>query len=101
MNGTDRLRDALADYLVLRRALGYRLVRPETLLNQFLDYLEDADASVVTVDADLREGRVHRLRVEQVRDLCTGQLSRESSTPSYLHKSDSSGYNGQTIESVT
>lgn len=26
-------REALADYLALRRALGYRLVRPEKLLN--------------------------------------------------------------------
>src|SRR6266508_1579227 len=51
MTGTGRLRDALADYLVLRRALGYRLVRPETLLNQFLEHLEDTDASVVTVRA--------------------------------------------------
>ena len=57
MSGTGRLPDALADYLVLRRALGYRLVRPETLLNQFLDYLEDADASVVTVDAALSWAR--------------------------------------------
>jgi integrase len=31
---------ALADYLALRRALGYRLARPEKLLNQFLDHLE-------------------------------------------------------------
>ena len=37
---TGPLRDALADYLALRRALGYRLARPEKLLGQFLDYLE-------------------------------------------------------------
>jgi integrase len=57
VSGTGRLRDALADYLVLRRALGYRLVRPQTLLNQFLDYLEDDNASVVTVHAALSWAR--------------------------------------------
>ena len=43
--------EALADYLALRRALGYRLVRPEKLLNQFLTYLEDVGADTVTVKA--------------------------------------------------
>ena len=57
MTGTGRLRDALADYLVLRRALGYRLVRPETLLNQFLDQLQHTDGSVVTVRAALSWAR--------------------------------------------
>jgi integrase len=44
------LRDALADYLALRRALGYRLDRPEKLLNQFLTNLEAAGQDVVTVE---------------------------------------------------
>ena len=44
-------REALADYLALRRALGYQLVRPEKLLNQFLTYLEDVGADTVTVKA--------------------------------------------------
>ena len=35
------LRQALADYLATRRALGYRLARAEKLLAQFLTYLED------------------------------------------------------------
>lgn len=43
------LRQALADYLVLRRAMGYRLARPEKLLNQFLDYLDEAGVGTVTV----------------------------------------------------
>lgn len=42
-------RDALADYLALRRALGYRLDRPEKLLNQFLTHLEATGQDVVTV----------------------------------------------------
>jgi hypothetical protein len=47
------LREALGDYLTMRRALGYRLVRPEKLLTQFLDHLEQTGASTVTVDAAL------------------------------------------------
>ena len=39
---TGPLREGLADYLALRRALGYRLARPEKLLGQFLDHLEQA-----------------------------------------------------------
>jgi integrase len=50
---TGPLRDALADYLALRRALGYRLARPEKLLNQFLTRLEDTGAEVVTLQAAL------------------------------------------------
>jgi integrase len=34
------LRQALSDYLAMRRALGYTLKRPEKLLAQFLTYLE-------------------------------------------------------------
>lgn len=34
------LRQALADYLALRRAVGYKLTHQERLLRQFLDYLE-------------------------------------------------------------
>ena len=43
------LRCALADYLALRRALGARLERAGKLLGQFAAYLEDQDASVVTI----------------------------------------------------
>ena len=47
---TGPLRDALADYLALRRALGYRLARPEKLLDQFLDLSRSRrDQDVVTV----------------------------------------------------
>jgi integrase/recombinase XerD len=42
------LRKALADYLTIRRSLGYRLARPEKLLAQFIIYLEDAGAETVT-----------------------------------------------------
>lgn len=46
---TGPLRDALVDYLALRRALGYRLDRPEKLLGQFLSHLEATQQDVVTV----------------------------------------------------
>jgi len=35
------LRQALADYLAVRRILGYRLVRAEKLLAQFLTFVEE------------------------------------------------------------
>jgi len=46
---TGPLSDQLADYLALRRALGYRLARPEKLLNQFLDHLDQRGESTITV----------------------------------------------------
>ena len=44
------LRQALADYLDLRRSLGYKLQRPEKLLNQFIDFLKAAGAQTVTTE---------------------------------------------------
>ncbi len=46
---TGPLRRLLADYLALRRALGYRLERPEKLLNQYLTRLEASGQDLVTV----------------------------------------------------
>ncbi|MGH3472927.1 MAG: tyrosine-type recombinase/integrase [Nocardioidaceae bacterium] len=46
---TGPLRQSLADYLALRRTLGYRLERPEKLLNQFLAHLEATGQDVVSV----------------------------------------------------
>jgi integrase len=45
-----QLRHALADYLSLRRSLGYKLRRPEKLLHQFLDFLEAAGAQTITTE---------------------------------------------------
>lgn len=50
---TGSLRGQLADYLALRRALGYRLERPQKLLNQFLDHLEQHGQEVITVASAL------------------------------------------------
>jgi integrase len=47
------LRNALADYLGVRRALGYKLRRPEKLLDQFLAHLEELGEERVTVSAAL------------------------------------------------
>ncbi len=42
------LRQHLSDYLAIRRAMGFGLVRPELLLNDFVGFLEDRDTNVVT-----------------------------------------------------
>jgi integrase len=55
---TGPLRDQLADYLALRRALGYRLARPEKLLNQFLDHLDRAGELRVSVGGALDWARL-------------------------------------------
>lgn len=47
------LRPALADYLAVRRALGYKLQRTEKLLHQFVDYLDATGASRITLDSAL------------------------------------------------
>ncbi|HCU95920.1 MAG TPA: integrase [Actinobacteria bacterium] len=43
------LSGALADYLALRRALGFRLERAGKLLGQFAGFLEAQDAGVITI----------------------------------------------------
>lgn len=45
-----RLREALVDYLRIRRALGYKLERAGKLLPQFVDYLEQLGADIVTTE---------------------------------------------------
>lgn len=43
------LRQALTDYLQIRRALGYKLERAEKLLGQYLDYLDAHGEQTITV----------------------------------------------------
>ncbi|MDK1011575.1 MAG: hypothetical protein QGM48_11020, partial [Actinomycetota bacterium] len=45
------LPNALADYLALRRSLGYKLVRGGQVLAEFVDYLEGCGVETVTVEA--------------------------------------------------
>jgi integrase/recombinase XerD len=47
------LREALVDYLALRRSLGYALARDEKLLNQFIDWLDEHGHDRITVDTAL------------------------------------------------
>jgi integrase len=47
------LRQALADYLAVRRVLGYKLVRAEKLLAQFLTYVEGRGEDHLTTDTAL------------------------------------------------
>jgi len=44
------LRQALADYLAMRRALGYRLARTEKLLAQYLAFVEDRGEEHLTIE---------------------------------------------------
>ena len=44
------LHDTLADYLQIRRALGYKLERAGKLLPQYLDYLDDRGERLVTIE---------------------------------------------------
>jgi integrase/recombinase XerD len=55
---TSPLRQALADYLALRRSLGYTLARPAKLLGQFISFLEVAGAETVTVEHALSWARL-------------------------------------------
>jgi integrase/recombinase XerD len=48
-----RLRQAAADYIAIRRALGFKLERHPRLLAQFTAYLEDAGAATVTTELAL------------------------------------------------
>jgi integrase len=51
------LRDAVGDYLTLRRSLGYRLVRTEMLLEDFVAFMERAGAEMVTSELAVRWAR--------------------------------------------
>lgn len=44
------LRQAAVGYLQVRRALGYKMARPDKLLAQFISYLEQAGAATVTTE---------------------------------------------------
>lgn len=52
------LHQKVADYLSLRRSLGYKLQRAEKLLTQFIGYLEAAGADTVTTETALAWARL-------------------------------------------
>ena len=75
----------MADYLALRRALGYRMARPEKLLNQFLDYLAHHGASRITVAAALDWAR---LPANGTSNWWAYRLSAVRGFATYLHALD-------------
>lgn len=86
MTGHPPLRDALREYLSLRRALGFTLATAGRLLSQFIDYLDQQQARTVTIDhalawATLPAGASttwHAIRLSTVRGFAI-----------YLHSLDS------------
>jgi integrase len=48
------LPEELADYLALRRSMGFKLRRAEKLLGQFVDYCEIVDTEIITVEVAVR-----------------------------------------------
>lgn len=48
------LEDALQDYLAVRRSMGFKLLRAEKLLGQFVDHCGAVGADVVTADVALQ-----------------------------------------------
>ncbi len=69
-----RLRPALADYLALRRSLGYKLVETERRLGKFITYLEERGEQTITVEHAVawailpgRTAHLHCMRLATVR----------------------------------
>ena len=70
-----RLREQVVDYLRLRRSLGYKLIEHERFLNQFLDHLEQTQATTITAENALAWARLpvdtnprwHGVRLSAVR----------------------------------
>jgi integrase len=75
----------LTDYLALRRALGYRLARPEKLLGQFLDHLERRGETTITVATALDWAR---LPANGGSNWWAYRLSAVRGFASYLHALD-------------
>jgi integrase/recombinase XerD len=78
------LHDSMAEYLAVRRALGYKLEQTERFLGQFLDYLHGKGADRITVEHALtwatlpgRGQHWHALRLGAVRGFAR-----------YLHEAD-------------
>jgi hypothetical protein len=59
---TAPLRQALTDYLTVRRALGFRLARAEALLDQFVEYLDAHQAGSSRPRWSSRRSRARRAR---------------------------------------
>lgn len=69
------LRDALVDYLTVRRALGYKLARDEKLLTQFLSHLDTAAGAIAAL-----VGWMRRRHVAAVASVSVEQVSQAAAT---------------------
>jgi integrase/recombinase XerD len=86
---TTDLRAALADYLELRRGLGYGLRRDEKLLMQFLDHLDEYGRTSFTVDDALTWAKLPepaspgwlRMRLSMVRSFAAYLHTLDPSVP--------------------
>jgi hypothetical protein len=72
------LRAHLADYLSVRRALGYRLDRQEQLLGKFLDELDAHGVGLITTTAALAWATKYRWRCTRTPNGC----ARSGGSPS-------------------
>jgi hypothetical protein len=79
----NELRASAAEYLAVRRALGYRLERTERLLGQFIDHVEAQDAEQITVEHALAWATLpsagehwHAMRLGAVRGLLPSSPGR-------------------------
>jgi len=79
------LRDQLADYLTIRRSLGYKLERAEKLLSQFLDHLARQGADRVTLEQALAWAQ---LPTEGAVNWWAFRLSAVRGFAAYLHALD-------------
>jgi len=98
------LRQALGDYLQIRRALGYKLERAEKLLVQYLEYLDALGVETVTIENALawailpaagKNGHWWAVRLSAVRGFAkylhalddTHQIPPADLLPSRVHRS--------------
>ena len=89
MTGHPPLREALDDYLSLRRALGFKLATAGRVLGQFIDYLDAQHATTVTVEdalawATLPSGGSttwHAIRLSMVRGFAVYLHSLDAAVP--------------------
>jgi integrase/recombinase XerD len=84
----NNIREALADYLALRRALGYKLIEDGQVLAQFLTFVEQAGAEHITTELAV-QWATHSRKASSARQ--AHQLSRVRLFTEYL-----SGFDPQT-----
>lgn len=79
------LRPALHDYLIMRRALGYKLQRAEKLLAQFIGFVEASGSERITIDLALAWAT---LPAQGAMNWWSGRLTVVRGFASYLHTLD-------------